>query len=165
MGRQMMERFQVVPIGEDRRRWAMGLLEERWGSVKIVTRGKVHDASRLPGFVALKDGEPVGLTTYRIDGAACEMVSLDSLDEGEGIGTALLEMAKNAALDAGCRRLWLITTNDNLHAVRFYQKRGFHLVAVHRDAMEISRKIKPSIPPTGIDGIPIRDEIELEIRL
>ena len=43
--------------------------------------------------------------------------------------------------------------------------RGFRTVAVHSDAVSESRKLKPEIPEIGIDGIPIRDEIEMELRL
>ena len=106
-----------------------------------------------------------GLVTFHIAGDACEIVTLDSLHPGQGIGTALIEAVKAAAGAAGCRRLWLITTNDNLHALGFYQKRGFRLVAVHPGAVDDSRKLKPEIPLIGNDGIPIRDEIELEIVL
>ncbi len=77
----------------------------------------------------------------------------------------LIEAVKQAAVSAGCRRLWLITTNDNLHALRFYQKRGFRLVAVYPNALEESRRLKPEIPLVGLDGIPLRDELELELAL
>ena len=97
--------------------------------------------------------------------ATREVVTLDSLRPGRGIGTALIEAVKSAASAAGCRRLWLITTNDNLHALGFYQKRGFRLVAVHPGAVDAARRLKPEIPLNGNDGIPIRDEIELEIVL
>ncbi len=157
--------MRIRPLGEADRRWAARLLGERWASPRIVTRGRVHQADRLPGFIAEVDGRPAGLLTYCIKGEACEIVSLDSLIEGTGIGSALLEAAKQAAETAGCRRLWLVTTNDNMAALRFYQRRGFCLAALHRDALTISRRLKPSIPPTGIDGIPLRDEIELEILL
>jgi ribosomal protein S18 acetylase RimI-like enzyme len=160
-----MAAFRIEPLGETHRAWAEQLIENHWGSVKIVTRGKVHDASALPGFVALGGGEPLGLATYCVVGSECEMVSLDSLVEGIGIGTALVDAVKTEAVSAGCRRLWLITTNDNLKAVRFYQKCGFHLVAVHRDALEVTRKLKTSLPLIGIDDIPLRDEIELEMSL
>jgi ribosomal protein S18 acetylase RimI-like enzyme len=103
--------------------------------------------------------------TYHIDGDACEIVTLDSQREGWGIGTALIEAVKAAARQSGCGRLWLVTTNDNTHALRFYQKRGFILAALHRDAVAASRAIKPEIPFFGVDGIPIRDEIELEMSL
>ena len=157
--------FEIRPMTPQYRAWACNLIEEHWGSVRIVTRGKVHDTSLLPGFVALKDAAPVGLATYRIAADQCEIVSLDSLVEGKGIGTALTRAVSDAAAAAGCRRLWLITTNDNLAAVRFYQRRGFRLVAVHRDALEETRRLKPTLPAAGIDGIPLRDEIELELLL
>ena len=130
-----------------------------------MTRGQVYDGPALPAFVAMRDGEPVGLATYRVDGDECELVSLDSLIEGVGIGSRLIEAVREKASAAGCRRLWLITTNDNMEAVRFYQKRGFVLAAVHANALETSRRLKPGIPLLGIDGIPLRDEIELEMHL
>jgi GNAT superfamily N-acetyltransferase len=131
----------------------------------MVTRGRVFQADRLPGFVAMRGDESVGLVTYRVEGGECEVTSLDSLVEGIGIGSALIEAVKQAAIAAGCKRLWLITTNDNVHALRFHQKRGFVLAALHRNALGQSRKLKPEIPLIGIDGIPLRDEIELEMVL
>lgn len=113
----------------------------------------------------MRGNEPVGLATYHLDGDSCEIVTLDSLVEGRGIGSALVAEIEKAATAAGCRRLWLVTTNDNLAALRFYQKRGFVLVAVHPNALEQSRQLKPSIPTVGVDGIPLRDEIELEMLL
>jgi GNAT superfamily N-acetyltransferase len=157
--------LEVGSIVEDDREWVAHFLVEHWGAAMVVTRGKAHHADRLPGFLAFQDRAPIGLITYRIDGAECEIVTLDSTRKGVGVGSALIEAVKDAARRAGCTRLWLITTNDNLPALRFYQKRGFLLVAVHRDAIEESRKIKPSISAIGIDGIPIRDEIELELQL
>jgi len=94
----------------------------------------------------------------------CEIISLDSLVPSVGIGTALVEAVKETARAHNCKRIWLTTTNDNLNALRFYQKRGFILVTIHRDAVNIARKYKP-IPLTGADGIPIRDEIELELMI
>jgi len=93
---------------------------------------------------------------------AANASATDSARPGRGVGTALIVAAEEVAQRAGCRRLWLITTNDNTHALRFYQKRGFVLAALHRNAVAASRARKPEIPLTGNDGIPIRDEIELE---
>jgi ribosomal protein S18 acetylase RimI-like enzyme len=160
-----MAPFEVERLGEVHRAWAGRLIEDHWGSTNIVTRGRIHDASALPGFVAVRDDRPVGLATYSIKGTECEMVSLDSLVERIGIGTSLIEAVKSEAVRAGCSRLWLITTNDNLHAVGFYQRRGFTLVAIHRNALDVTRKLKPGLPLKGIDGIPLRDEIELEMLL
>jgi hypothetical protein len=61
--------------------------------------------------------------------------------------------------------VWLVTTNDNTAAIRFYQRRGWDLVALHRDALDRSRELKPAIPRTGDDGIALRHELELERRL
>jgi ribosomal protein S18 acetylase RimI-like enzyme len=140
-------------------------VRERWGAATIVSRGATHRPSALPGFVALEGSDLMGLVTYSIDGEACEIVTIDSLVERAGIGTALVEAVTDAARAAGCRRLWLVTTNDNLPALRFYQKRGFALVTVHREAVVEARKLKPEIPLVGLDGIPLRDELELELRL
>lgn len=157
-----MSGYEIVPLRDGHRDWAGSLIEDHWGSAIIVTRGRAHDAPRLPGFVAIGDGRPAGLATYRIDGGECELVTLDSLSPRLGIGTALVRAVAGAAEAACCKRLWLITTNDNLAAVGFYQGLGFHITAIHLDAMEVSRRLKPEIPLTGVDGIPITDEIELE---
>jgi N-acetylglutamate synthase-like GNAT family acetyltransferase len=161
----MTQQFEIVRMSGGFRNWAASLIRDHWGATEIVTRGRVHDTTALPGFVAVLGGEPIGLATYLIDEDRCELVSLDSIMEGIGVGTALVVSVAAEARKQGCRRLWLITTNDNLDAVHFYQKRGFHLVAVHRDALEETRRLKPELPRTGIDGIPLRDEIEMELQL
>ena len=145
------------------RDWVARHVAEHWGAEIVVAHGALYHPAALPGFVAEADGEAAGLVTFHIAGDACEIVTLDSLRPDQGIGTALIEAVKSAAGAAGCRRLWLITTNDNLHALGFYQKRGFRLVAVHPGAVDAARMLKPEIPLIGSDGIPIRDEIELEI--
>ena len=111
------------------------------------------------------DGEPVGLVTHQIANGECEIMSLNSLVEGKGVGSALIDAVRNEAVGHRCRRIRLITTNDNTHALRFYQRRGFRLAAVYLNALEQSRRLKPEIPLTGMDGIPLRDEIELELIL
>jgi GNAT superfamily N-acetyltransferase len=160
-----MRSFQIRRLNKEDGAWVTGLLQERWAGPIIVTLGKVHRADELPGFMAVEEEKPAGLITYRIDGKECEIVTMNSLAEGKGVGTALMETVKDTAAKAGCYRLWLITTNDNTKALRFYQRRGFSFVAVHRNAIEASRKFKPEIPLTGNGGIPIRDEVELEMIL
>lgn len=154
--------FGVRPLRSADCPWVRELLAQRWSGPRLVSRGRVHEGDRLPGLVAVHGEEYLGLLTFHVEGPACEIVSLDSVVAGRGIGTALLATVEQVARDGGCRRLWLVTTNDNLPAVRFYQKRGFALVAIHRNALEIARLLKPAIPPIGIDSIPLRDEIELE---
>jgi GNAT superfamily N-acetyltransferase len=125
----------------------------------------MHVFERLSGFIAEQRDTPVGLITYQIEGEACEIVSLDSLVEGQGVGSSLVAAVRGVAMEQGCARLWLVTTNDNTPALRFYQKQGFRLVMLHKYAIETARQLKPEIPTHGFDGIPIRDEIELEVRL
>jgi GNAT superfamily N-acetyltransferase len=95
----------------------------------------------------------------------CELVSIDAMTEGRGIGSALLNSVISEARRQSCRRLWLVTTNDNLRALRFSQRRGLRLVTVHRGAADESRLLKPSIPVVGEHAIPIHDELELELPL
>jgi ribosomal protein S18 acetylase RimI-like enzyme len=160
-----MTTINVRSIYDADKTWINRILTDRWGSTTIITRGVLHAANELSGFIAVEENVPVGLLTYRFDAGACEIVSLDSLSDGRGIGSSLLKSVEQSAKEKRCSRIWLITTNDNLHALRFYQRRGYVLVAVHRDAMERSRQLKPQIPIVGKDGIPLRDEIELEKRL
>ncbi|MFW5943375.1 MAG: N-acetyltransferase family protein [Chloroflexota bacterium] len=160
-----MGEIQIRPVEEGDREWMAQFIRRRWGSNRMAAHGNLYFPHTLPGFVALEGEEPVGLLTYHVDGAQCEVVTIDSEREGRGVGARLIQAARRAAEDAGCRRLWLITTNDNVDALRFYQKLGFQLVAVHPNAVEEARRLKPEIPLVGNDGIPIRDEIELEMIL
>jgi ribosomal protein S18 acetylase RimI-like enzyme len=138
---------------------------EHWGGEEIIARGNVYHTEQLEGFVVEDENEWVGLITFFIKGDECEVTSLDSLREGQGIGTQLIDKAVEEARAKNCKRLFLITTNDNLHALGFYQKRDFEIVTVYRGAVHESRKRKPGIPPVGMNGIPLRDEIELEMML
>jgi GNAT superfamily N-acetyltransferase len=156
----------VRPFTEDDKEWASALLFPRGGPSRVASRQELYDPMQLPGFVTWRESERVGLTTYRIDGDECELLTLDSVTDGTGSGSALIEAVKAAARSAGCRRVWLITTNDNTHALRFYQRRGFRIREVRPGAVDREREaIKPEIPRLGNDGIPISDEIELVIDL
>jgi N-acetylglutamate synthase-like GNAT family acetyltransferase len=155
--------FHIRPLERRDAGWVNQLVIDQWGADHIVAHGQKYFVRELPGFIAEKDGAAVGLATYSISGDACELVTLNSLLLGSGLGSALIESVKSAARLAGCRRLWLVTTNDNLSALRFYQKRGFRLVRIHPGAVDESRKIKPEIPYLGEHDIPIHDEIELEL--
>jgi GNAT superfamily N-acetyltransferase len=160
-----MTDYIVRPLNDDDREWVKQFIVMQWGVEIIVLHGAVFRPEFLSGFVAISGEEIVGLITFHIEDDGCEIVTVDSLEPNRGVGSALMDTVKLCALQAGCRRLWLVTTNDNLNALRFYQKRGYALAALHRNALEHSRKIKPDIPPVGKDGIPLRDEIELEMML
>ncbi len=157
--------MRVRELTEAERPWLVERLVAGWGSVGVARLGELRDASALPALVAEQDGVPAGLLTYEIVGDELEAMTIDAYVEGAGAGSALLAAAADVGRRSGCRRLWLITTNDNLRALRFYQRRGLRLVAVHPGAVEVARALKPSIPLVGQHGIAIRDEIELELLL
>ena len=138
---------------------------EHWGGEEMITRGNIYRPEQLEGFVVEDEEEWIGLLTFIIKDGECEVTSLDSLREGQGIGSKLIDQAIEESRARECKRLFLITTNDNLNALGFYQKRGFEIVVVYRGAVNESRKIKPGIPLVGYNNIPLRDEIELEIKL
>lgn len=155
----------ITAIDQRYRDAVNGILKKEWGCPPSVSLGRAIDTLALPGFVSLSDGEINGVVTYHIRPRECEIVTLNSFDENKGIGTALIEAVVSAAKAAGCQRLWLITTNDDIEAIRFYQRKGFDWVAWHRDSMDEARKLKPQIPMRGMHGIPIRHELEFEMPL
>jgi GNAT superfamily N-acetyltransferase len=160
-----MTSYEIRKLGEEDRLWVRAFLTEHWGAPGIAAHGEIHRADLLPGFLATAGGTPIGLVTFRTEGETCEVVSLNSLCERAGVGSALLGAVAGEAREGGCRRLFLITTNDNLTAARFYHGRGFTLRAVYRDALDVSRRLKPSIPLLGVDGIPLRHEVEFDLLL
>jgi ribosomal protein S18 acetylase RimI-like enzyme len=155
----------IRPVEDSDRDW-LGETLTQAGHLRIVSRGRLtEDASKMAGFLAERAGTPVGYALVRIEHDELEVVALEALNRRQGIGTALLAAAVDEAQKAGCTRAWLITTNDNLDAVRFYQRRGWELVALHRDAVTAGRRLKPEIPEVGDYGLPIRHELEFELLL
>lgn len=155
----------IRPFDDTDRPWAAALISEHFGSTRVVSRGVLLDALQLPGLVAVAEGTPVGLVLYRIVHDECEVVVITAAQPHRGIGRALLEAVRQLAQQAGCARLWLVTTNDNQSAQAFYQAQGMRQVAVYRGSITQARALKPEIPLTGENGIPIEDEIEYEIVL
>jgi len=160
-----MSTFKIKMATPRDRIWMRQFLAEHWGSHLLVSRGRIYDASLLPAFIAHIGDKPVGLCTYHRIADQLEITSLNSLQENIGIGSALISAILKKAKQQKCRRIWLITTNDNLHALGFYQRRGFTFCRIYPDQIELSRQLKPEIPLYGQNGIPIRDELELEILL
>jgi len=148
--------------------WARAFLELVAGGARMVSRGQMHQCHLLPGFYFEAGKRRVGLLTYRLEAGAMEVVSLHVKEEARrrGVGAALLAAACDQARQHDCRRLWLVTTNDNEPAQRFYRSRRMRLVAIHQGAVDAARRdLKPEIPLTGVAGVPIRDELEFEIEL
>ena len=155
--------YRIVKINEDMREKVNNILINEWEATDIIIRGKVVDGIKLDGCVAVKNNEIIGLVTYMIENNECEICSLNSFIENKGIGTNLINKVKECAKQNNCQRLKLVTTNDNIRALEFYQRRGFVFANIYKNAIENSRKIKPQIPMFADNGLPIRDEIELEM--
>ena len=157
--------FSIERITEKTRPFINKQITKSWGSPYIVTRGILHDTRTHSGFAAVENDEIRGYMLYHITENGLEITILESLCENKGIGSALVNAAIEKAKEAACHRVWLMTTNDNTRAIRFYQRFGFSLRAVYINAIAEARKLKPQIPLKGYDGIPIDHEFEFELTL
>jgi GNAT superfamily N-acetyltransferase len=157
--------IEIRDVNPADREWVRSFLQQHFRSTKVVSRGLMHQADELPGFIAIFRGEPSALLTYCVMKGELEVVTLHAAIVGQGLGSRLLAAARDRARDLQCGRLWLITTNDNEPAIAFYSHWGMHLAAVHRGAIAESRKLKPEISHFGVGGRPIEDEIEFELLL
>ncbi|MGH9191625.1 MAG: GNAT family N-acetyltransferase [Acidimicrobiales bacterium] len=154
-----MGQVTIRALGDADVPWAERLLGGFGGRLQV-RLGSVVDPLACPGLVAERDGEPVGIVTYDADGDDVEVVYIEVTAKHEGVGTRLVDAVE--ARTEG-QRLWLVTTNDNLDALRFYQRRGFRITEIRPGAVDETRRtLKPSISEVGSFGIPIRDEIVLE---
>lgn len=138
-------------------------IKEHWFTTTMIIRGREIDMTRVEGFYFSEGHSVTGLLTYMVYDHILEITSLDSIRENQGTGSRLLEAVRQEARDRGCQKIVLITTNDNIHAIRFYQKRGFDMVRLFHNSIEASRKLKPEIPLIGDNDIPLRHEIEFEM--
>jgi hypothetical protein len=119
-----------------------------WGATQVIAHDERMDLRTLPTLVAVDgSGEFAGALVWRPDGDAVEVAGIGAVASGGGVGTALLDAA------------------DNTGALRFYQRRGLCIVAVDAGAVDRARVIKPEMPLVGFDGIPLRDELRLEMEL
>ncbi|HEU5282144.1 MAG TPA: GNAT family N-acetyltransferase [Gammaproteobacteria bacterium] len=146
-------------------KWLEELMNRDWGGLPLVIREKKYYPASLDGIIAENENGILGFLFYEVRDQDCEIIVFEIFDKFKGTGTQLLDKLKVIATNKKCRRLYLMTTNDNLDALRFYQKRGFHICGIHIDSVKLSRKIKPTIGMTGDHGIPVRDEIDLEFLL
>ena len=159
-----MNNIEMIKVTNKNREEVNKFLMDNWYSTDIVIRGKIVDGTKVDGFIVFDNNRIIGLITYIIYDDVCEMVTLNSLEENKGVGTALCNKLKEVALENKCRLIRLITTNDNLNALGFYQRRGYVLTRLFSNAMEDVRKIK-NIPFIGENNIPLRDELELELKI
>jgi N-acetylglutamate synthase-like GNAT family acetyltransferase len=159
-----MENIVVREIKESDKNWMKEILTASWGS-EIIVASKTFNALELPGFIGEIDGQVGGVLTYNIARKKLEIVSLNVTIQEKGIGSALIEKTKEVAKELKLKSVFLVTSNDNISALRFYQKRGFRITKVYPNAIDKARKLKPNIPETGNYGIPLKDALELEYKI
>jgi GNAT superfamily N-acetyltransferase len=155
----------IRPVNEGDRPLLAWLVAELWGSEVVAVHGNLLRPGELPGFIAERTRRVAGLLTYQLVGDTLEIVTLNAIDRRAGIGTLLIEATVATARHYRCREIRLTTTNDNVDALRFYQRRGFRLAELRPGAVDRSRQEKPQIPRVGDYGIPLHDEIDLTLRV
>jgi len=146
---------------------AEALLDEMLAGRHQVRLGERIDVLSLSGAGAWDGDRLVGVVTWTEpsgDGGRSELAALAvALDRwGLGVGGILVETAAAAASAAGATAQWLVTTNDNLDALRLYQRHGYRLTELRAGAVDEARRAKPTIPEAGRHGIPLHDELVLE---
>ena len=137
-------------------------IKSHWGSEKIVTHSIVYYPADLNGYFAKHHNKIVGLVTFTTSEEKIELISLNSEIENKGIATQLIKLVEEYAVKNCIKKLALFTTNDNLNAIKFYQKRGFTHTETFYNAVDECRKIKPEIPKLAENGIEIKDELRFE---
>jgi ribosomal protein S18 acetylase RimI-like enzyme len=157
----------IRPLTPDDLPAAEALLAATVAGRRQLRLGAEVDALAYPGFAAWRGTDLVGLATWTGERPRAELVvlALASSHRGRGIGAALVEWVAAAGRKHGTHELWLVTTNDNLDALRLYQRHAFRLAELRAGAVEAARIDKPAIPRIGAYGIPRRDELVLARRL
>ncbi|MCL2702342.1 MAG: GNAT family N-acetyltransferase [Defluviitaleaceae bacterium] len=165
--------MEIVRLDNDYHKEVTDFIDNEWGT-PIITKGNIIDIFSLPGFAAVDNGKLAGAILYQVKDNECEIAAFFSLTKNKGIGSKLINAVIDAAKEHDCARVWLITTNDNTQAIRYYQKRGFTLKAAHINAFKITQRLKGEFGKCnggkdglvlGIDDIPILHELEFEVVL
>lgn len=156
--------FIVRSLTKDDKKWVKETVQKVWGGDSIITNDKTYKPEELEGIIVEENKKRLGLLTFVLENNECIIITLNSLQSHVGIGTLLLDKLKSISKQNNCTRIYLETTNDNINGLKFYQKRGFQIIAVYPNAINEARKIKPQIPLIGENGIPIRDALELEFK-
>ena len=157
--------MKLRPVEKSDQPWLEGQWIENWGAGFLVSKGKKIHVKNQHGYIMTEISVPVGFITYQVSDHEMEITSLLAKREQAGIGKMLIDQVKELAKISKFHRIWLVITNDNTRALAFYQKNGFSICGIRENIMDEYRKLKPEIPATGLNNIPIRDEIELEYRI
>jgi ribosomal protein S18 acetylase RimI-like enzyme len=158
-------KYEIQEVDDVIRDKVQPILDDTWGAPYIAINGKLWDSRTMPGYAAVHNDEVLGYLLYEFHSGVCEIMVLESVALNIGIASALLEQVKQNAKSNGVTKITVQTSNDNTHAFRFYQRRGFTIREIRLGAMDTARRLKPSIPLLGEEGIPLRDEIEFELEV
>ncbi|MCL1807587.1 MAG: GNAT family N-acetyltransferase [Oscillospiraceae bacterium] len=159
------QNYEIRQIDAALREKIQPIIIQSWGAPYLAINRKLWDSRTMPGYAAFCGDEVFGYLLYEFHGGECEIMLLESVAQNIGVASALIEQVKRIAKSSGVSKVIVQTSNDNTHAIRFYQKRGFTIREIRLNAMDAARQLKPQIPLTGNDGIPMRDEIEFEMEL
>ena len=154
--------YEIKKITSQDQETIVAAVRDHWGDEKIIVHEEKFNTADLPGFLALENNELLGYLHYQVRDDHCEIITLASMRERQGIGSALVEAVERIAQTQGCKKIKATTTNDNLAALVFYQRLGFIMSGVGLGFVDEARLFKSSIPEIGNHGIPIHDEIYLE---
>jgi ribosomal protein S18 acetylase RimI-like enzyme len=166
-GRQLVNEskpaFEIRPMTD--RTALEEMLRLRWSDGTIFVRGRLLGPPDVEAFGAYLNDRLQGIVTWRVEEGTLYLLTMNNITDRRGVSTALVRAVMAMGREKGFKFMRALLTNDNWPGFRFYQKRGFRLVGVHTGVVDMMRQIKPSIPEKGVDGIPMRDELELEIVL
>jgi GNAT superfamily N-acetyltransferase len=140
------------------------LLRENWG-LPVVCIDRLYEPADLEGLVWRDDSGIQGLVTWAVKEDRAEIVTMDAFRQGTHIGGRLLDAAESELRQRGVRTVAVVTTSDNLRAQALYLRRGYRLIRLDLDGMERVRALKPGVPETGHEGLPLRDMWELRKEL
>jgi GNAT superfamily N-acetyltransferase len=157
------ETFDIRPMTD--RRSLDELLRLRWSDGTVSVRGKLVGVTDVEALGAYVEGRLQGVATWIVEEGNLYLATLNNVTDRRGVSSALLDAMIALGREKRFKVLRALISNDNTRALRFYQRRGFRIVAVHIGIVDMMRRLKPAIPEKGFDGIPMRDEIELEMVL
>ena len=142
--------------------WLEALIRDQWAGEPLIVHGTEYRLADCPTLIY---GDREGVAVFTLDSEPPELLLLHALRPGAGIGSALIAAVVSAAKERGHGRLLVTTTNDNLAALRFYQRRGFRMHGLRVGAVDDARVRKASIPLEGFNGIRLHDEIDLVLEI
>lgn len=155
-----MQSYEILKVDSSNREIVNAFIVQHWYDIRMVIRGKIIDLSESDGYCIIENQRVIGVITYCIEGGECEITLLHSLLENQGIGTRLVQAVLEAAQTAGAGKVKVITTNDNIRAILFYQRKGFDMAVLYHNSMDKVREIKRGVPLIGENGILLKHEIE-----